>query len=130
MVLGPAWHRVGCQRTTASLTISSPRVLRSAAPIGQNWPIGSNVSGTTKRFAQLVALSGEDCRRPLGWFLYELPSTSDSPRGTMTSQQDRPVTWPDLVSGWPQPSPGASRTVWVSKNTSPVSAGLVPAEGT
>src|SRR6266851_6824616 len=127
MVLGPLWQRVGCQRTTASLTISSPRVLRSAAPIGQNWPTGSNVSGTTRRCAQLVALSGEDCRRPLGWVLYELPSTSVSPRGTMTSQQDRPVTRPDLVSGSPQPSPGASRTVWVSKNTSPVPSGLLRA---
>ena len=81
--------------------------LSSTLPIGQATPIGRKRSGISSRWSQFVWLSGELCSWP-GF----VPSTSASPRGTTTSQQDRPTRWPAwLVRGSPQPSPGASRAV-------------------
>jgi hypothetical protein len=119
-------HSAGCQRVTASVTTSLPSIRRSVLPIGQASPIGWNCSGTAMCCAQLVALSGEDVSSspPVAGSLR--PSTSLSPRGTITSQHGRPVLRPDVsVLASPQPSPGASRPVWTSANTWPVPSGRV-----
>ncbi len=115
-------HRVGCQRIIASVIASAPTTRFSSAPSGQTRPSGWNFSGTMSRLAQFVALSGDESSQWWGLSSPLVPFTSVSPRGTMTSQQDRPVP---LASNDPQPSPGASRAVCTSKNSSPVPSGLV-----
>ncbi|MFD0329566.1 hypothetical protein ACFQZC_18700 [Streptacidiphilus monticola] len=125
----PVLHSFACQLVIASATSSLPVVACSFAPMAQEVCTGLKSSFTATRFFQLVEETGDPALTRV-WSWYGLPSRSRCPCGTMTSQQERPVTVPPFLIGAPQPSCGASLTVWVSKICVPVPSGLVRAKST